>query len=332
MKRILFAILLFIFSAISLGAQNVHAPKGFAGKVWNSTLALYGTIGPVTHFDCTARPISKSVDGYVLLTAGHCVQEIPAGVKFSVAEEIGGARTPVKLIKVYEGTGDNTVDIALFDLKTTKQYAVLGLGTDEDIRVGDPTINVHFAMGVGKQLSYGKISSRTIVKSEDCQENGCLGNFFVQEAAGSGASGSAIISARTHRVIGILVYQTEAPIGFATEPISALQKFTALANQPHPGAKASVPDEPALRIPEVDYQNLFGETHPFTLTVPGPNPRFEQSGYTFVVDILGNELSDEYYYDVPVFIREDEDGTFRLVSTKEGFSVPVVVVKGPEAK
>lgn len=332
MKRFLIAAVLVLLTALSSAAQTIHAPKGFAGKVWNSTFALYGTKGKTTHFVCTAEAIAKSRDGYVLLTAGHCVQEVPAGLQFSVSDEIEGPRTPVTLIKVYEGRGEDPVDFALFDLKTTKKISILKLGTDDDIRIGGPTLNVHFAEGINKQLSYGVVSSQPIPKSENCAENGCLGNFLVQEYAGPGASGSAVISSKTHRLIGILVEQTEAPSGFAVEPISRLQKFTSLPKQAHPDEAGNPDDNPAIRIPDADYQSLFGPSHPFTLTVHGPNPRFTQNGYTFVANVLGMELSDDYYYNVPVYISEDEDGTFRLVSTKDGYSVGVAVVQAPEKK
>lgn len=331
MKRTLALILLFLFGSFFVGANTIRPPKGLVNKVWNSTLALYGTLGSVTHFDCTAEVIAKSRDGYTLLTAGHCVQEVPFGLKFSVADEIGGGLSPVTLVKAYEGTGTDPVDFALFNLKTTKHYEVLALGPDDILHVGDLTINVHFAEGLGKQLSYGQISSQPLVKSDDCVENGCIQNYLVQEYAGPGASGSAVISAKTHRIIGILVEQTSASLGLAIEPISRLSRFKAGPNQPHRDA-ATAQDDPSLRIPEAVYKTTFGPEHPFTLTVTGPNPRFEQAGYTFVVIADGMELSDEYYYQVPVFIGEAEDGTFRLVSTKQGYSVGVAVVKGPEPK
>lgn len=331
MKRILALVFLLLFGGLFVRANTIHPPKGFADKVWKSTLALYGTLGPLTHFDCTAEVIAKSRGGYTLLTAGHCVQEIPYGMKFSVSDEIGGPLSPVTLVKAYEGSGTDPVDFALFDLKTAKHYDVLAIGPDDVLHVGDPTINVHFAEGLGKQLSYGLISSQPLVKSDDCTENGCLQNYLVQEYAGPGASGSAVISATTHRIIGILVEQTSASLGLAIEPISRLTIFNAGPNQPHRDA-ATAQDDPSLRIPEEVYKTTFGPEHPFTLTVTGPNPRFEQGGYTFVAIVDGMELSDEYYYQVPVFIGEAEDGTFRLVSTKDGYSVGVAVVKGPEQK
>src|SRR5579864_9364484 len=96
MKRF-FALLLALALLFPVSVGSIQSPKGFVGKLWNSTFALYGTKGSVTHFICTAEPIEKTADGYRLLSAGHCVQSTPADLEFSVAEEIGGVRTPVKI-------------------------------------------------------------------------------------------------------------------------------------------------------------------------------------------------------------------------------------------
>jgi hypothetical protein len=209
----------------------MQPPRGFAGKLWASTLALYGSSKTQTHFLCTAEPIAKIDGGYILLTAGHCVQLTPAGLQFSVAEEIGGARSPVTLVKAVLS---DKLDFAIFDLKTTKTYSVFEIGDAKDLYVGEETINPNFALGLGKQLSLGTVSSLPLTSSEDCTDD-CIGNFLVQQYAGPGASGSAILSAKTHKVLGILVYEFgQGQVGFAVEPISLLAVFGVTPNQPHP--------------------------------------------------------------------------------------------------
>lgn len=243
MKRGLSLLLIFVLAFAASAATSIQPPKGFYGKLWKGTLALYGTRHDKTHFLCTAEPIAKIQGGYRLLTAGHCVQEIPADIQFFVANEISGDLTPVTLVKAYDG---DTMDFALFDLKTTKHYPVFQLGTEDGMHVGDETVNPHFALGIGKQITTGIISSMTIKKSEECDQDGCLGNFMVQDYAGPGASGSAIFSAKTHRIIGLLVFEFGANVGFAVEPISRFADFMVTANQPHPppeGPQVIVHDE-----------------------------------------------------------------------------------------
>lgn len=147
-----------------------------------------------------------------------------------------------------------------------------------------------------------------------------------------GASGSAVVSVKTHQVIGLVVWRLDEPIGIGVEPISRFYKFLAGPTQIHPAIEEDTEGLHAgIQIPADVYQDHFGESHPFTLTVHGPNPRFTQEGYNFVANTFGLELSDEYYYAVPVFIQSNEDETYSLVSTKDGVSVPVVTLSEASA-
>jgi len=317
-KLIAFALLvLTLIFAVPSNADSIRAPKGYAGKLWDETLALYGTSDDVTHFVCTATPIQKIDGGYVLLTAGHCVQTVSKDVQFSVAEEVGGARQPVALIKAYFG---EDIDFAIFNLKTTKNYPVATLGPNDKLTVGDKIFSPNFALGLGKQLSIGTISTRNMSQSEQCSEVDCVGAFIVQEYAGGGASGAAVISAKTHHVIGLLQAEFEnGNVGFQIEPISRFAKFMAGPNQPHPREDVQVdpsvdPLAPTgIVIPESDFQTQYGPEHPFLMTVHGIDPTFIQGGYTFQVATDRIELPDEFY-NAPVFIREDKVGLYSLVS------------------
>src|SRR5580693_140482 len=133
MKKFL-ALFLTLALAIATLAGSINPPIGWAGQMFASTFALYGTKGTKTHFLCTAEPIEKIAGGYRLLTAGHCVQLSPDGLLFSVSEEIGGPKTTVTLVKARL---DENVDFALFDLQTLKEYTVFPLGNENELHVGD---------------------------------------------------------------------------------------------------------------------------------------------------------------------------------------------------
>lgn len=242
MKRFLILILMLVLMALPLGADSIATPHGFAGKLYAGTLALYGTQDGVTKFICTAEPFEKIAGGYHLISAGHCVQLTPEDVQFSVADEIGGKLTPVKMLKAYLGNG---IDFSEFELKTTRKYPVFRLGTDSDVRVGDRVINPNFSAGVVKQLSLGFVSSHTIPVSPRCSSEDCAGAFIVQMFGAGGASGSAVVSERTHEVIGLVVWGFDANIGVGIEPISRFAKFMAGPNQPHP---APEPDDSIIII------------------------------------------------------------------------------------
>lgn len=84
----------------------------------------------------------------------------------------------------------------------------------------------------------------------------------------------------------------------------------------------------ATTIPESTLKSSFGKTHSFMLKTHGPNPVFSRAGYTFRVETYGYELSDQYYYKVPVYVDFDlNNKMYRLYSiVGEAYSVQVTVL------
>lgn len=334
MKRIavIFALIVFWMASFAplatvLVADSMKAPRGFAGQLWTSTLALYGTKDGDTRFLCTAEPFEKIAGGYHLISAGHCVQLVPEGVEFSVAEEIGGPTTPVRVMKAYMGDG---LDFAEFELKTDRKYTPFVLGDEHDSRVGDKIINPNFALGFGKQLSFGNVSSNILIASAKCPLHECSGSFLVQTYGEGGSSGSAVVSLKTHKVIGLIDWSyAKGNIGFGIQPISTFYTFLKGPNQPHPDSEEAKAQATAAAhpIPTRIFQALFGSTHPFILGVHGPNPIFTINGYTFQISTMGLELASQYYYDVPVFIDLYDRGYLLVSTAPEGYSVVADVVK-----
>jgi len=189
---------------------------------------LYASARGEAHMVCTAAPYMKTADGYRLITAGHCVQEIPAEAKFFVEDDIDGPLTPVVVVKAVL---DGSMDFAIFDLKTDKVYA-LPVFDESPLRIGDPVVSVHFARGVTKQLSYGRVSSGELMNSGKCLDF-CGGDFLVQMVEGPGSSGALVVSERTHRAIGIVV-ASGGDLGAVIEPIAKFATFMSLPTQPHP--------------------------------------------------------------------------------------------------
>lgn len=75
-----------------------------------------------------------------------------------------------------------------------------------------------------------------------------------------------------------------------------------------------------LRIPKDILWNKFGPRHTFWLKDHSPDPVFVHGGYKFKVDTQGRGLYEPMYYNVPVYVDQDEDyGTqgYRLYTTKE---------------
>lgn len=235
MKRIsAILISLLLFSMLltqSSGAGSLKPPTKFEGSLWKSVMVLYGKLDDYKTI-CTIEPYEKIPGGYNLLTAGHCVQEVPVDLAFTVADEVGGKETPVTLIKAYDGDG---MDFAIFEMKTTKVYPVMKLGDEHGSRVGDWVVSPNFADGLGKQLSSGRITSDSLIATEDCSvHDGCPGDFLVQLFGAPGMSGAAVISEKTHKVVGIIVAQWGGNVGMEVMPISAFKTFLTAPAQKHP--------------------------------------------------------------------------------------------------
>jgi|SRR5579864_632676 len=313
LANVLLALILSLPLAVK--ASSIQPPKGFEGEVYKATFALYEHRGKQERFICTTEAYETIVGGYHLIGAGHCID--PKADSFSVAEDIGGPETPVTVIKHEQ---DKDADLAIFEMKTDKAYPVIPLGTIDGEHVGDSVINVNFAVGMAKQLSEGKISSGVIPAGDD----GDTDVFLAQIFGAGGSSGSAVISANTHKIIGILIYgfnddyeglPVPLNIGAGVEPIDKVQDFLKRVIKPAPV------------ISDTEFKQKFGPDHSFMLTVHGPNPTFTTGGHTFQAEIMGFELEDSLYYDVPVYIEKTITGDYRLVSTQDpnlGVSVKLI--------
>lgn len=233
MRKFLIALFLSVLLAlpVSVPAVTPQNPTGFAGKVYDATMALYGTKGTDTEFICTAWAFKQVSEGYDLISAGHCVGEVNAD-SYSVSDTIGGPRTSVILVKWLESDG---FDFSLWELKTTKKYPTLDLGSVSDSHIGDTIINPNCALGLTKFLSFGRISGHTVPASDP----NSVSVYPVEVDGAGGSSGSPIISTRTHKVIGILIYSPPsligdlpvfAQVGVGVEPIDNFNQFLTFVN------------------------------------------------------------------------------------------------------
>lgn len=212
------------------GRVRIQPPTRFDGNIWASALALYATAEGRTKQICTATPYEKVAGGYRLISAGHCVQEIPAKAVFSVVEDIGGELKPITMVKArLEGS----MDFSIFEMKTDKNYVLVPFD-DAPLKVGEPTVSVHFSEGLVKQISHGVIASGALLDAGHCKGM-CGGDFIVQMYGAPGASGALVISAKTHRAIGIVVMGFSGEnLGMVVEPLSSFSKFMSLPPQAHP--------------------------------------------------------------------------------------------------
>ena len=233
MKKAWIALLLILsfgfLGTMRADIQPVHG--GFYQKAIHATFALYAQrsvtkpkIMIVKHFICTATAIEKTKRGYLLLSAGHCIADTPSDVTYAVAEEVNGPLMAVSNVTARENESE---DISLFYFHTLTKYPVIQLGDESVNRIGDAVVNPNFTGGLVKQLSFGRIASVGLGAGTDCDS--CIGEFLVDNFAGPGASGSAMISLRSHKIIGIDI--TATPGGTGVEPASIIKKALTEASE-----------------------------------------------------------------------------------------------------
>lgn len=208
---------------VSFSSADIGGLHGFDQKLYNSTFALYGTHNSNTRFLCTVTAYKRVQDGYLLIGAGHCTSEnpeLPSDLTYSVARDIGGERTDVKLLTAKLGYV-NLPDYAIYHLITKNKYTPIELGNENDIAIDDRTIDINFSLGVIKMVSRGFVVSKVISHSEGRKEDGF---FLVQEFDSHGASGSAVVSEKTHKVIGLVIAGWDgSTMPSLVEPISLIE-------------------------------------------------------------------------------------------------------------
>ena len=235
MKRFATAILASVlFFVTSLSGKNIGEPKGFDNKVFHASMAMYATseLAGVTNpkFICTVTAYKKVDKGYLIIGAGHCTSandQLPPDLKYYASENLitsvtsmGGAAVqqaiPMQLIKA-ELTDE--YDYAIYFLPTNKKLSVIPLGDERDLKVGDKIVNVNFS------LNAAKITSPGIIVSQEGSPSLPSGAFLVQEFASHGASGSAIVSEKTHKIVGLLVAGWDGEtMPVLVEPISRIEQ------------------------------------------------------------------------------------------------------------
>lgn len=224
LKKLLAAATLAMMLAIPVKAQDINPPKGLHGKVYAATMALEATSieGGINtpRLICTVTAYKKIQSGYLLIGAGHCTpanEELPSDMKFYVADNLGGKPQPVYLLK---SVMDEPNDWAIYYFPTKVKYPTIELGDEHTLSVGDKTVNVNFSLGIAKMVSEGIVSSIVVPEGQ-----GAAAGFFVDnEFASHGASGSSVVSEKSHKIVGLLIMGVDgATVGNWIEPISAVE-------------------------------------------------------------------------------------------------------------
>jgi hypothetical protein len=156
------------------------------------------------HFTCTATVVYADPEEgqYVALTAGHCFdwKEIN---NYYISDGVGDKPVMHKAT-VQKFANDERYDYALVRFESIRSHPAIAIEKidAEGPAIGTQVININFSYGVVKQVMHGEVNSEIIKSTEggDCES--CRGRYLVSIGLGPGASGSAVVDAKTHEIIG----------------------------------------------------------------------------------------------------------------------------------
>lgn len=193
---------------------NPEAPKAvdFHEQLQKATLALYQrwptglAKNPfVTRFVCTATVVAGEPTHYLLLTAGHCISPKPQfGLEYFIAEKISDEPV-LQSVELIKSANTRRYDYAVFLSHSPRTYPVIEVDTDNVPKIGEKLYNVNFGLGLTKQVTSGVVGSDVITREESAGgcEN-CVGRYMAEFGIAPGASGSAVVSEESHRIVGLV--------------------------------------------------------------------------------------------------------------------------------
>lgn len=218
---------LLLLLALALPALSAEPKVDFHKTLADATVAVYagkevcgyevkdgGFFGPLdvwgcefqTHFTCTATVIKNSAPTqYAAITAGHCFDYtvMAKGWDYYIGDEISEHPVLNKL-KIVKFDYSDRYDYAIVEFLSLNQYPVIAYDLKGGIpELGTEVLNANFSLGIAKQVEDGKVLSGAINNHIPEQER-IQGRYFVRVGIGPGASGSAIVNAQTHQIVGLV--------------------------------------------------------------------------------------------------------------------------------
>jgi hypothetical protein len=189
---------------------------------------------------CTIWNVAKTSNGYLALTAAHCVQLEGISAKAHdggvdptfAASYAETSESPVPLAVRIVAVGDEndwSNDVALIEVTTKEKHGVLEIGDSANEPNLDPVIDVSSpAGGYVKSASIGQKAETLAIKGTDNSA------WYSLPGTGPGSSGSAILSVKGGKVVEMLNVGND--LGVAGVRGTRLQAFV----NAHKGDTASI--------------------------------------------------------------------------------------------
>lgn len=221
-----------LFLALLLSVCGVSSKDSLPAHVYSSVALLYKqTEDGGQHMACTVTAFEKVKDGYLFVTAAHCVGtddtqhervEVEKTRFYITFDERGTKKFYAADIVMagYQHRGD---DFSVLYVKTDEQWTVTPLGDEQKEESGAEFITVASPQGLGRQVFHGWITLLKIDRPIVAEDINWSNAMLLQVESGPGSSGSSIVSVKQEAIIAFLVGHYEQNT-FAV-PISQFKAF-----------------------------------------------------------------------------------------------------------
>lgn len=154
---------------------------------------------------CTATIIRRTLSGYYLLTAAHCIKQEEE--PYLIFGDDDSTVTMYQAIATFIGIEKDGADYAILFIKSTKNFPVIRLGNSDKVRPRERVMSVGNSADLGLIETEGFVTlpslNRPLIDRKEAVD--WRGYILVDLPVTSGASGSAVYSLHQHAVIGVLV-------------------------------------------------------------------------------------------------------------------------------
>lgn len=250
MNRVLAVLLVVLLLAV--GGLRLRTPKSHEQQVRNyvnavllpSTALMYGTDQAGSkRFICTSSAFSRVSDGYLFLTAAHCVT---SGVgPFFLSPDTQNPEVYYPASVVAYGDISKDQDFAVLHITAdAKAFSLIDIGRNPS-QLGEGLISVSATAGVGKSVLHGAVSILAIphdiiVNTPGYQDNWKGDVLFQMPGGGGGASGASITCEDQMKVCAI--FTGTGPAGMVAEPIEKFIGWWASVQDGETDPKPPLPD------------------------------------------------------------------------------------------
>ena len=239
MRRIILTSLLLttiLFSPVKsrqIAAEELPTPT-VAERAYAATAILYKqTASGGMDMACTATAFEKRLEGYLFVSASHCVAEdnkmhqkavvesSPFYVSFDQLQDKTFHKAEV-VMAGYQSRGD---DFAILSVDTEAEWPTMPLGDASLVKMGEQVLNVAAPVGLGRQLFFGRVSLLDMDRPVTSREINWSNAMLLQVDGGPGSSGSSVISLEQEAIVCFIVGSVRGNPSVVSIPVSRFMAF-----------------------------------------------------------------------------------------------------------